>query len=58
MAVDFTEVTELAGAEISAEQLERMAHRYSWAAGYCGGRDVVEVACGSGQGLGLLGKVA
>ena len=58
MAVDFSEVTELAGAEISAEQLERMVHRYCWAARYCGGRDVVEVACGSGQGLGMLSKVA
>jgi SAM-dependent methyltransferase len=58
MAADFTEVTELAGAEISAEQLERMAHRYGWAARYCVGKDVVEVGCGSGQGLGLLSKVA
>jgi SAM-dependent methyltransferase len=35
-----------------------MAHRYYWAASYCAGKDVVEVACGSGQGLGLLHKVA
>jgi SAM-dependent methyltransferase len=58
MTVDYTEVTELAGTEITAEQLERMVHRYHWAAGYCRGKDVVEVACGSGQGLGLLGAVA
>lgn len=55
---DFTAVTELSGAEISAEQLQRMTHRYHWAATHCRGKDVVEVACGSGQGLGLLGKVA
>jgi ubiquinone/menaquinone biosynthesis C-methylase UbiE len=58
MAVDFTEVTELAGAEISGEQLQRMVHRYRWAANHCTGKDVVEVACGSGQGLGMLGAVA
>jgi SAM-dependent methyltransferase len=58
MATEFTEVTELAGSGISAEQLERMAHRYGWAAGFCEGKDVVEVACGSGPGLGLLEKAA
>jgi len=51
---NFVEVTELAGSGISAEQLARMAHRYGWAAAFCRQRDVVEVACGSGPGLGLL----
>jgi SAM-dependent methyltransferase len=55
---DFSDVTELAGASISAEQLERMSHRYHWAMSQCRGKDVVEVACGSGQGLGLLAAVA
>jgi SAM-dependent methyltransferase len=55
---DFTGVTELSGAEISEEQLQRMTHRYHWAASHCVGKDVVEVACGSGQGLGLLEKIA
>lgn len=50
----FVEVTELAGQEISVEQLDRLCHRYHWAASYCDGKDVVEVACGGGQGLGLL----
>lgn len=54
----FSDVTELAGTEISVEQLERMLHRYHWAAGYCRDKDVVEVGCGSGQGLGLLSNVA
>jgi SAM-dependent methyltransferase len=55
---EFTDVTELAGADISREQLERMVHRYQWAAAIGAGRDVVEVGCGSGQGLGMLGAVA
>src|SRR5262245_32429763 len=55
---NFVEVTELAGSGISAEQLTRMAHRYGWAAGFCGQKDVVEVACGSGPGLGALASVS
>lgn len=58
VGTEFTEVTELAGSEISVEQLERMAHRYHWASAYCRGKDVLEVACGSGQGLGLLSGVS
>ncbi len=58
MTAEFTDVTELAGTEISAEQLERMVHRYTWAAKYCQGKDILEVACGSGQGLGVLLSVA
>lgn len=54
----FLSVTELAGDEVAAEQVQRMADRYAWAAGYCGGRDVVEVACGTGQGLGVLAEAA
>lgn len=55
---DFLDVTELAGEPISLEQLERLHHRYAWAARLCAGKDVVELACGSGAGLGLLQKVA
>jgi len=55
---NFVEVTELAGSGISAEQLTRMAHRYGWAAGFCVQKDVVEVACGSGPGLGMLARVS
>jgi SAM-dependent methyltransferase len=54
----FVGVSELAGTDISLEQLQRMSHRYRWAALYCGQKDVLEVACGSGQGLGILNRVA
>lgn len=50
----FVEVTELAGQKISGEQLERMCNRYYWARSYVEGRDIVEVGCGAGQGLGFL----
>jgi hypothetical protein len=49
-----SEVTELAGSQISAEQ----THRYHWATGYCRDKDVAEVAYGSGQGLGMLNGVS
>ena len=54
----FLAVTEFAGQKISQEQLERTCHRYHWAASFCGGKDVIELACGGGQGLGLLAQQA
>ncbi|MCZ6729002.1 MAG: class I SAM-dependent methyltransferase, partial [SAR324 cluster bacterium] len=53
-AADYTLVTEIAGAQVTRQQVERHAHRYYWAAQYCAGKDVLEVACGNGQGLGYL----
>lgn len=55
---DFTTVTELPGDEVTSEQIERLAHRYYWAGEYCRGGDVLEVACGAGQGLGYLASVS
>lgn len=50
----FVDVTEMAGQKVSAEQLMRTCHRYYWARPYVEGKDAVEVACGSGPGLGYL----
>lgn len=58
VAPDYLDVSEVAGEPISGEQLERLEHRYLWAAKFCGQRDVAEVACGSGPGLGVLAKVS
>ncbi len=58
MSRDYLDVTEVAGESISAEQLERLNHRYHWAQTFCEGRDVVECACGTGPGLGVLAAVA
>jgi SAM-dependent methyltransferase len=54
MHFDFVSVTEIAGDKVAQEQIERLCHRYYWAGSYCSGRDAVETACGSGQGLGYL----
>jgi len=54
----FVDVTEMAGNQISHEQHERMCNRYYWARPYVEGRDIAEVACGAGQGLGYLAQHA
>jgi len=58
MAIDYTNVTEITGGGITGEQLARMCTRYYFAAKFCDGKDVLEVACGAGQGLGYLAKKA
>jgi SAM-dependent methyltransferase len=58
VVVDFLDVTEMAGEPISPEQLDRLANRYIWASAYCRDKDVAEIACGTGPGLGLLDSVA
>jgi len=55
---DFSQVTEVAGEKVTREQVQRMLTRYLFAAQYCEGKEVLEVACGSGQGLGLLASRA
>ena len=49
--IDYLDVTELAGDDVSSEQVQRCSNRYFWAGEYCDGKDVVEVACGTGPGL-------
>ena len=55
---DFLSVTEMAGDEVTREQVERLCRRYYWAGDYCRGKDVLEAACGSGQGAGYLKSLA
>ena len=57
-AMSFEDVTELAGEEISSEQLGRLFNRYHWTAENCAGMDVLEVACGAGAGLGYVARRA
>ena len=58
MEVDYTEVTEIAGDRVTQEQIQRMYTRYHFARQYCSAKDVLELGCGSGQGLGYLRGVA
>lgn len=58
MDIDYTTVTEVPGSKVTREQLTRMYNRYCFASRFCEGKDVLEVACGAGQGLGYLAKNA
>lgn len=58
MTVDFSSVTESAAAKLSPHAMAMNYHRYRTAADYCEGKDVLEVACGIGQGLGYLARKA
>lgn len=55
---DFRQVTETVGTDCSKEQLVRAVSRYSWACKICANKDVLEVACGTGQGLKMIAAVA
>jgi len=55
---EYFNVTEIPGNKASKEQIERLYHRYFFAATLCHGKDVLEVACGAGMGLGCLARVA
>ena len=56
--IDYQTVTETAGSKVAEEQVRRMYNRYKWAASLCSGKDVIEVACGTGQGLNILVSAA
>jgi ubiquinone/menaquinone biosynthesis C-methylase UbiE len=51
---DFTTVTEMPGVMASQAELRQMFTRYHWAGTMAAGRRVLELACGSGPGLGYL----
>jgi SAM-dependent methyltransferase len=50
MHQDYSAITELAGTQLNAEQMERFVHRYATCAKLARGR-ILEVACGPGIGL-------
>jgi len=58
MPDDYTSVTELPGSQATREQQARLYHRYHTAGHYAAGKRVLEVACGSGLGLGYLARTA
>lgn len=56
--IDYTTVTEISGEMVSKEQIQRMCNRYFWAGSYVKGKDILEVACGAGQGLNYFASLA
>lgn len=54
----YSTVTELPGNKASKEQLARLCHRYHFAYTFCRDKNVLEVGCGAGMGLGYLARVA
>lgn len=58
MTPDFSPVTEVPGLPVTRENLAMAVSRYSFAAALAKGADVLEVGCGSGQGLGWLTRQA
>jgi len=55
---NFITVTECGGEMVSQAQLDRFYQRYFWAGRICCGEDVLEMACGTGPGLGYLQSVS
>lgn len=55
---DFTAITELPDRRLNTEQLARITQRYGLGAKLAQDKDVLEVACGAGVGLGVLHKNA
>lgn len=58
MAADFSSVTELPRQGATRTQMSMLRTRYGWAAEHAAGKDVLELACGAGLGLGWLGEGA
>lgn len=55
---DFSTVTEQPSQGATRLQLVMLSARYGWAAGYADGKDVAEIACGAGLGLGWIARRA
>ncbi|MBI5440983.1 MAG: class I SAM-dependent methyltransferase [Deltaproteobacteria bacterium] len=51
---DYSIVTELPQTWVTAEQLQRCYQRYAFASAFVGGKQVLEIGSGGGQGIGLL----
>jgi ubiquinone/menaquinone biosynthesis C-methylase UbiE len=54
----YSHVTELPEELVPQEQLLRITERYLWASGYSNNKDVLECACGAGQGAKMLNAVS
>ena len=56
---DFSTITELPNTMVTSMQIKRAHHRYMLASDYINNGDsILEIACGGGQGLGILAEKA
>jgi ubiquinone/menaquinone biosynthesis C-methylase UbiE len=55
---DYSEVTEVPGDNTTLEAISMLYTRYTFAASFCDGKDLLEVGCGTGVGLGYLAERA
>jgi ubiquinone/menaquinone biosynthesis C-methylase UbiE len=55
---EFYKITESPLNRATRDQLCILHTRYAWAADYAAGKDVLEVACGAGTGLGMIARKA
>jgi ubiquinone/menaquinone biosynthesis C-methylase UbiE len=55
---EYSTITEAAGLKATQEQIARIYQRYEFCRGFAAGASVLEVACGSGIGLGFLAGAA
>lgn len=55
---DYSTITEIPGLKATKEQVARLYQRYQFAKGFSADKDVLEIGCGAGLGLGYLAKVA
>ena|SRR2546422_998318 len=58
MTSDYTTVTECPGDKVTREGLDMLVTRYAFARQLVLNKDVLEIACGAGQGLGVLAEAA
>jgi SAM-dependent methyltransferase len=58
ITTDYVTVTEVPGIQVTREAWSMMWARYGFAERFCEGKDVLEVGCGAGQGLGFLARRA
>ena len=54
---NYSTITELPKSKVAVIQIQRAHHRYVFASAYCKPDEkTLEIACGGGQGLGILSE--
>jgi ubiquinone/menaquinone biosynthesis C-methylase UbiE len=55
---DYSRVSEIPGIRVTPEAVSMLLSRYTFASGFCKDKDVLELGCGAGIGLGYLARYA